>query len=131
MTLTYSTPWRDAIWRAGRQHEPDDLAALLRSDEPLRAGERELLACLVEGEMRRAANRPSHKSKPLDQRMSIGGEYLDRTLNGEVAASVEAELCERHKVKRGLLLKWVNEARQSEELRGNFRCLWWGMWLVT
>lgn len=125
MTTTTDTRFSDAVYAAAQGRQPDELAALLRSDLPLGAGEREMLAQLVEGALQRPANRPRGKSHKADIQVAAGVEYLTRTENGEKAASVEAELCERYAVKRGTLLSWVAELRKSVEERDGITCLWW------
>lgn len=89
------------------------LAAILRSDEPLSAKDREDLALLVTDELlpeRKRGRPPIPKVKEIEQRRAVV-EYVERTDGGDPAESVANDIYTRLKVRRSTFFQWVDEIR--------------------
>ena len=89
------------------------LAAILRSDAPLTAADRETLALLVTDELLEEKKRgrpPVPKVKEIEQRRAVA-EYVERTDAGDSAESVANDIYTRLKVRRSTFFQWVDEIR--------------------
>lgn len=103
--------FRDAVLVAAAG-DGGSLAAILRSDAPVGAGEREMLALLAEGAFRRKAGKRSQHSPAVRRWAAVF--YIERIEAGESSDSILADLREIFGVERSTLLGWVEEIREHE-----------------
>lgn len=119
--ITYDANFADLIKRAGHAFvnakgkdpaiEGSELAELLRSDAPLGAGERELLAQLVTGDLRR----PTKKQRPSwEIRQNIVNFYISRLINRGDEESAAIETAEQFKVSKSKVRAYRKEIRDRE-----------------
>jgi hypothetical protein len=115
---TVDVEFSDAVRSAGYFNRPDALIAMLNDPSyVLGMGEREMLAELVGGEIRKPRGRPAGGSVGFPVQRAAAVEYLDRTEAGEHAESVASEICARLHINkdRTTLLGWVAEMKDLEE----------------
>lgn len=113
MTEAYDLDFAAAVMQAA-MGDPAELAGLLRSDRPLGAGERELLAELVAGELSRPHGRqplgPGHPKV-----VSAVAEYRAALKAGEMEKNAATDVAARAGVSLSTIRQWDKLTRRRME----------------
>jgi len=114
MTNGANVTFRNAIVRAGKmiqfkyRSEGRELAEILRSNEPLGLGERELLAQLVTGEWCNTAGGQSHTYGDIMFAVTVSKYFKHRTKTDNIKkTAVYAECLEKFNVAESTVRKYI------------------------
>jgi hypothetical protein len=107
---SYNVDFATAVRLASRG-DGKELAKLLRGGMPLGAGEREMLAALVAGDLNPPPGKRSRTPLPMQRAAAV--DYLVRVSRGEKGEAVANDLAKRERVDESTVKAWVRQLRQG------------------
>ena len=103
----------NAVWAAANGH-PAPLSEWLRSDRPLGPGEREFLAELIEGELKRPRGKPAFGAGHTRVVEAVA-HYRELIAAGELQKRALGAAADRAKVNESTVRRWRAMVEEREE----------------